>query len=96
MGIALEDLIQRHDQLIQRHGLYVATDLDYTYQHSLNCPNSGKSTIDLKIFCRINNLTVKKGKLTILKPGTRPLKLTQNLHDTDKSHMPQNPRCHLG
>ena len=72
MGIALEELIQRHDQLIQRHGLYVATDLDYTYQHSPNCPNSDKSTFDLKTFRRINNLTVKKGKITILKPGTRP------------------------
>ena len=96
MGIALEELIQTLGQLIQRHGLYVATDLDYTYQHSPNCHNSGKSTIDLKTFCRINNLTVKKGKLAILKPGTRPMKLKENLSHKDRSHMPQNPGCQLG
>ena len=37
------------DELIQKHGLYVATDLDHTYQHSPNCYNSGKSTIDLTL-----------------------------------------------
>ena len=42
MGIALEELIQRH-------GLYVATDLDHIYQHSPNCHNSGKSTIDFTL-----------------------------------------------
>ena len=37
------------DELIQKHGLYVATDLDHTYQHSPNCYKSGKSTIDLTL-----------------------------------------------
>ena len=34
MGIVLE-------QLIQRHGFYVITYLDHTYEHSPNCYNSG-------------------------------------------------------
>ena len=49
MGIALEELVQRHS-------FYVATDLDHTYQDSPNCHNSGKSTIDLTLFRGINNL----------------------------------------
>ena len=56
MGIAVEELIQRH-------GLCVATDLDHTYQHSTNCHNCGKSTIDLILSHGINNLTVKTRKI---------------------------------
>ena len=80
MGIALEELIQRH-------GFYVATDLDHTYQHSPNYHNSGKITIDLTLSLsfslslslslsrRINNLTVKAREINNIKPATRPLKL---------------------
>ena len=56
MGIAVEELIQRH-------GLYVATDLDHTYQHSPNCHNRGKSIVDLSLSHGINNLTVKTRKI---------------------------------
>ena len=56
MGIAVEELIQRH-------GLYVATDLDHTYQHSPNCHNRCKSIVDLILSHGINNLTVKTRKI---------------------------------
>ena len=62
MGIALEELIERH-------GLYVATDLDHTYQHSANCYNSGKSTIDL-ILVELTTSLLKQVKINIIK--TRP------------------------
>ena len=56
MGIILEELIQRHS-------LYVATDLDDAYQHSPNCHSFGKSTIDLILYRVINNLSVKTRKI---------------------------------
>ena len=42
MGIASEEVVQRY-------GLFIATDLDHTYQHLPNYHNSGKSTIDLTL-----------------------------------------------
>ena len=82
MGIALEELIQRH-------GFYVATDLDHTYQHSPNCYNSGKSTIDLTLFCGINNLTAKTRESNNIKTRHKATEIKiEKLSDKNRSHTP--------
>ena len=77
------------EELIQRHGLYAATDLDYTYQHSPNCRNSGKSTIDLTLSCGINNLTVKAREINKIKTRHKASETDiENLSDKNRSHTP--------
>ena len=82
MGIAL-------GELVQRHSFYVATDLDYTYQHSPNCHNSGKSTIDLPLFRGINNLIVKTREISNIKSRHKAIKIeVEKLSDKNSSHTP--------
>ena len=52
LGIILEDIIQHH-------GLYIATNVDHTYHHSPLCDTSGKSTIDLTLTRGIRNVNIK-------------------------------------
>ena len=49
MGLILEDIINRH-------GLYIATNTDFTYQQSIMVSNSGKSTIDLTLTRGLKNI----------------------------------------
>ena len=82
MGIALEKLIQRHD-------LYVATDLDHTYQHSPNCHNSGKSTFDLTLSGGINNITFKTREINNSKTSHKTIEIDmENLCDKNRSQTP--------
>ena len=82
MGIALEELIQRHS-------FYVATDLHHTYQHSPNCQNSGKSTIDLTLFHGINNLTVKTREISNIKTRHKAIEIEiRKLSEKSISHTP--------
>ena len=82
MGIALEELIQRHS-------FYVAIDLDHTYQHSPNCHNSGKSTIDLTLFRGINNLTVKTREISNIKTRHKAIEIEiRKLSEKSISHTP--------
>ena len=77
------------EQLIQRYGLYVATDLDHTYQHPPNCHNTGKSTIDLTLSCGINNLTVKTRGIKNVKARHKATEIDiENLSDKNRSHTP--------
>ena len=47
MGLILQDIINRH-------GLFITTNTDFSYPHSTMVSNSGKSTIDI-------TLTLTKG-----------------------------------
>ena len=49
MGLILEDIINRH-------GLYIATNTDFTYQQSIMVSNNGKSTIDLTLTRGLKNI----------------------------------------
>ena len=82
MAIALEELIQRHS-------FYVATDLDHTYQYSPNCHNSGKSTIDLTLFCGISNFTVKTREISNIKTRHKATEIEiRKLSEKSISHTP--------
>ena len=81
MGIALEELIQINS-------LYVATDLDHTYQHPANCHNSGKSIIDL-ILVELTTPLLKQGEINIIKTRPKAIEIDiENLSYKDKSHTP--------
>ena len=84
IGLALEELIQKH-------GLYVATDLDHIYQHSPNCHSSVKSIICLTLSLSrgINNLTVKTREINNIKTRHKAIGIDiENLSDKGRSHTP--------
>ena len=82
MGIALAELIERH-------GFYVATDLDHTYQHSSNCHNSDKSTIAFTLSGGINNLTVKTREINNIQTRHKAIEIAiEKLRDKNRSHTP--------
>ena len=68
MGTALEELIQRH-------GRYVTTDLDHTYQYSPNCHNPCKSTIDLILSRAIHNLIVETREINNIKTRHKTIEI---------------------
>ena len=47
------------EHIILRHGLYVATNADHTYQQSASCETFGKSTTDLNPTKEIKNISIK-------------------------------------
>lgn len=82
MGTALEELIQRH-------GRYVTTDLDHTYQYSPNCHNPCKSTIDLTLSRAIHNLIVKTREINNIKTRHKAIEIViENLSDKIRNHAP--------
>ena len=60
MGLILEDIINRH-------GLYITTNTDFTYQQSTMVSKSGKSTIDLTLTCGLQNIKVVTKDFTLIK-----------------------------
>ena len=56
MGLILEDIINRH-------GLYITTNPDFTYQQSTMVGNSGKSTIDLTLIRGLKNIKSSNKRL---------------------------------
>ena len=82
MGIAREELIKRH-------GFYVAADLDHTYQYSPNYCNSGKSPTDLILSHEINNLTVKTKENNKIETRYKAIKIKiEKLSGKNRSHTP--------
>ena len=59
MGLILQDIINRH-------GLSITTNTDFTYQHSAMVSNSGKSTIDLTL-TSTKDFSLIKTRHTLLK-----------------------------
>ena len=53
MGLILE-------KIINRHGFYIITTTDITYQQSVMASKSGKSTIDLTLTRGLKNIKVVK------------------------------------
>ena len=81
MGQVLEDIINRH-------GLYIATDLDFTYQQSVQVSNSGKSTIDLTLSRGLQNVKVAAKNLDLIKTRHQAIEILIE-EDIDQK---QNPR----
>ena len=47
------------EDIILKHGLYVATNTYHTFHHLSSCENSQKSTIDLPLTKGIKNINIK-------------------------------------
>ena len=75
--------------LYLRHGLYVATNTDHTYHHSINSDNSGKSTIDLTLTRGINNIHIKTLNIDEIK--TRHNAIVINIGDNNNTQSSKTP-----
>ena len=71
------------DSIIQRHSLYIATDVDHTHHHSTNFEQSGKSTIDLTLARGVQNINIKAFDLKTIK--TRHIAIEIQIEDTNSS-----------
>ena len=68
MGLILEDIINRH-------GLYITTNTDFTYQQSTMVSISGKSTIDLTLTCGLKNIKVVTKDFTLIKTRHKAIEI---------------------
>ena len=83
LGVYLENIIQRH-------GLYIATNTNYTYHHSEIFDNSGKSTIDLTLTRGIKNINIQTFNIEEIKTRHKAIIITvgeqTNLKCSKTSH----------
>ena len=81
MGTVLEDIIQRHS-------LYIETNVDHTYQQTLQSECTGKSTIDLTLSRGINNMSVKTVDITNIKTRHKGIEITTDSENNMKKSIP--------
>ena len=81
MGTVLEDLIQRH-------GLYLATNVDHSYQQTVQSQYTGKSTIDLTLSRGISNISVNTIDITNIKTRHKGIEITIDTQNTRNNSLP--------
>ena len=68
MGLIIEDFINHH-------GLYIATNTDFTYQQSTVVRKSGKSTIDITLNRGLKNIKVVTKDFTLIKTRHKAIEI---------------------
>ena len=51
-------MVKLLEDIINHHNLFIATDVDFTYQQSASINNSGKSAIDHSLTCGLPNVKI--------------------------------------
>ena len=68
MGLIIEDFINHH-------GLYIATNTDFTYQQSTVVRKSGKNTIDITLNRGLKNIKVVTKDFTLIKTRHKAIEI---------------------
>ena len=66
------------EEIINRHSLFIATDVDNTYHHSDKIDDAGKSTIDLTLVRGLPDLHVTTKEFNLIKTRHKAIEITIN------------------
>ena len=71
-------------EIINRHNLFIATDVPYTFKRQ---DNTGKSTIDLSFIRGISNVSIKTKEFELIKTGHLAVEI--HIQDSKKNTITQ-------